>query len=328
MTISFNNVYIKEKAVAGGPYIKDGPLKKYLDCTYDDFYDGEKTFEDAEIKELNKCIDILINRDTINKDDIDIVISSDLSNELMISNIVNKKLGLPYLGLYNACASYVEELIIGSSLLRQKEIKNILLTTSSHNLTAERQYRYPIEYGTVKKEYQTFTVTSNTASILTSKKSDIKVESATIGKVVDLGITDSSDLGSAMAPAAASTLYNHLKDTNREPNYYDLILTGDLGKYGKDIFKEYVKEEYDIKLNNYNDSGVLVYDMKNDDVMAGGSGVSCLPTYFLTKIYNDMKEGKIKRVLLLATGALHSTTLVNQKKSIPCICHAVSVEAE
>ena len=328
MTISFNNVYIKEKAVVGGPYIKDGPLKKYLDCTYDDFYDGEKTFEDAEIKELNKCIDILINKDTINKDDIDIVISSDLSNELMISNIVNKKLGLPYLGLYNACASYVEELIIGSSLLRQKEIKNILLTTSSHNLTAERQYRYPIEYGTVKKEYQTFTVTSNTASILTSKKSDIKVESATIGKVVDLGITDSSDLGSAMAPAAASTLYNHLKDTNRKPNYYDLILTGDLGKYGKDIFKEYVKEEYDIKLNNYNDSGVLVYDMKNDDVMAGGSGVSCLPTYFLTKIYNDMKEGKIKRVLLLATGALHSTTLVNQKKSIPCICHAVSVEAE
>lgn len=327
MTINFNNIYIKDKAVVGGPYIKDGPIKKYLDYSYNDFYDGEKTFEDAEIKELNKCIEILFNKDNINKEDIDVVISSDLSNELMISNIVNEELGLPYLGLYNACASYTEELIVAASLLKQKEIKNILVTTSSHNLTAERQYRYPIEYGSVKKEYQTFTVTSNTASILTKKKTDIRIESATIGKVIDLGVKDSSDLGSAMAPAAASTLFNHLKDTNRNPNYYDLIITGDLGKYGKEIFKEYMKEEYNIKLNNYNDSAVLVYDMKNKDVMAGGSGVSCLPTYFLTKIYSDMKEKKLKRVLLLATGSLHSTTLVNQKKSIPCICHAVSVEA-
>lgn len=326
MTIYYNNVYIKDKTVVGGPYIKDGPIKKYLDYSYNDFYDGEKTFEDAEIKELNKCIEILFNKDNINKEDIDVVISSDLSNELMISNIVNEELGLPYLGLYNACASYTEELIVAASLLKQKEIRNILVTTSSHNLTAERQYRYPIEYGSVKKEYQTFTVTSNTASILTKKKTDIRIESATIGKVVDLGVKDSSDLGSAMAPAAASTLFNHLKDTNRDPNYYDLIITGDLGKYGKEIFKEYMKEEYNIKLNNYNDSAVLVYDMKNKDVMAGGSGVSCLPTYFLTKIYNDMKERKLKRVLLLATGSLHSTTLVNQKKSIPCICHAISVE--
>lgn len=327
MTLIFNNIYIKDKSVVGGPYIKDGPIKKYLDYSYNDFYNGEKTFEDAEIKELNKCIEILFNKDNINKEDIDVVISSDLSNELMISNLVNEELGLPYLGLYNACASYTEELIVAASLLKQKEIRNILVTTSSHNLTAERQYRYPIEYGSVKKEYQTFTVTSNTASIITKKKTDIRIESATIGKVVDLGVKDSSDLGSAMAPAAASTLFNHLKDTNRDPNYYDLIITGDLGKYGKEIFKEYMKEEYNIKLNNYNDSAVLVYDMKDKDVMAGGSGVSCLPTYFLTKLYNDMKEKKLKRVLLLATGSLHSTTLVNQKKSIPCICHAVSVEA-
>ena len=327
MTINFSNIYIKEKAVVGGPYIKDGPIKKYLDYSYNDFYDKEKTFEDAEIKELNRCIDILLNKENIEPSKIDLVLSSDLSNELMISNIVNERLGLPYLGIYNACASYTEELILGACLLKNKNIKNILVTTSSHNLTAERQYRFPIEYGSIKKDYQTFTVTSATSTLLTKKKTNIKIESATIGTVVNLGIKDSSDLGSAMAPAAAKTLYEHLKDTERDINYYDLILTGDLGKYGKEIFKEYMKEEFNIKLNNYNDSAVLVYDMKNKDVLAGGSGVSCLPTYFLTKVYDDMLSGKIKRVLLLATGSLHSTTLVNQKRSIPCICHAVSVEA-
>lgn len=326
MTIEFNNVYIRNKSVVGGPYIKDGPLKKYLDDTYNNFYNNEKTFEDGEINGLEKSVDILLKKEDIPKEKIDLVISSDLSNELMISNIVNERLGLPYIGIYNACASYTEELIVGASLLKNKNIKNILLTTSSHNLTAERQYRYPVEYGSVKKDYQTFTVTSSTSTLLSNKKSNIRIESATIGRVVDLGVKDSVDLGSAMAPAAATTLYEHLTEINRDINYYDLILTGDLGIYGKEIFKDYMKEKYNIKLNNYNDTGVLVYDMKNKDVMAGGSGVSCLPTYFLTKIYNDMNEGKIKKVLLLATGALHSATLVNQKRTIPCICHAVSVE--
>lgn len=327
MTIEFNNVYIKNKSVIGGPYINNGPLKKYLDDTYNDFYNNEKTFEDGEMSGLEKSIDILLKKENIPKEKIDLVISSDLSNELMISNIVNERLGLPYMGIYNACASYTEELIVGASLLKNKKIKNILLTTSSHNLTAERQYRYPVEYGSVKKDYQTFTVTSSTTTLLTNRKSNVRIESATIGRVIDLGVKDSVDLGSAMAPAAANTLYEHLTETNRDINYYDLILTGDLGIYGKEIFKEYLKEKYNIKLNNYNDTGVLVYDMKNKDVMAGGSGVSCLPTYFLTKVYNDMNEGKIKKVLLLATGALHSSTLVNQKRTIPCICHAVSVEA-
>lgn len=326
MTIFFKNIYIKNKAVVGGPYIKDGPLKNYLDDTYDNFYDGEKTFEDAEAKNLEKSINILLNKEEITKDKIDLVLSSDLSNELMISNIVNKKIGLPYIGIYTACSSYVAEIILASLILKEKKIKNILVTTSSHNLTAEKQYRFPIEYGSVKKEYQTFTVTSSTATLINKKEGKIKIESGTIGKVIDLGIKDSSDLGSAMAPAAVDTLITHLKETNRDPNYYDLILTGDLGKYGKEIFKEYIKEEYNIKLTNYNDSGVLVYNMKDKNVLAGGSGVSCLPTYFLSKLYSDMIDGKYKRVLLLATGALHSTTLVNQKKTIPCICHALSVE--
>ena len=317
MTIEFDNIYIKDKVVGGGPFIKDGPIGKYLDFKYEDFLDGEKTYEDCEIKELEKAINIIKNRNNI-----DLIISSDLSNQLMISNVANKRIGIPYLGLYNACASFSEGIIVGSSLLKNKNIKNVLITTSSHNLTSERNFRYPTEYGALKKEYQTFTVTSQTCTLLSKEKTNIKVEYATIGRVMDYGIKDSNDMGSVMAPSCAYTLYEHLKDTKRSINDYDLILTGDLGKYGKEIFKELVLKEYGIKLKNYDDSACLIYNKDDKRVLAGGSGISCLPTYFLTKVLNDKKY---KNILLLATGALFNTTLVNNKMAIPGICHAVSV---
>lgn len=317
MTIKFDNIYIKDKVVGGGPFIKDGPISKYLDFKYDDFLDGEKSYEECEIKELEKVINMIKERN-----DIDLVISSDLSNQLMISNVVNKRIGLPYLGLYNACASFIEEILVASSLLKNKNIKNVLLTTSCHNLTSERNFRYPTEYGSLKKEYQTFTVTSQTGMLLSKEKTNLKIEYCTIGRVMDYGIKDSNDMGSVMAPAAAYTLYEHLKDTKRSINDYDLILTGDLGKYGKEIFKELVLEEYGIKLKNYDDTACLIFNKDDKRVLAGGSGISCMPTYFLTKVLNDKKY---KNILLLATGALFNTTLVNYKMPIPGICHAVSV---
>ena len=317
MTIKFDNIYIKDRVVGGGPFIKDGPIAKYLDFEYEDFLDGEKTYEDCEIKELEKVINIIKERNNI-----DLVISSDLSNQLMISNVANKRVGLPYLGLYNACASFCEEILIASSLLKNRNIKDILITTSCHNLTSERNFRYPTEYGALKKEYQTFTVTSQTGTLLSKDKTNIRIEYATIGRVMDYGIKDSNDMGSSMAPACAYTLYEHLKDTKRSVDDYDLILTGDLGKYGKEIFKELVLEEYGIKLKNYDDTACLIYNKDDKRVLAGGSGISCMPTYFLTKVLNDKKY---KNILLLATGALFSSTLVNYKMPIPSICHAVSV---
>lgn len=317
MTIKFDNIYIKDRVVGGGPFIKDGPISKYLDFKYEDFLDGEKTYEDCEIKELEKVINIIRERNNI-----DLVISSDLSNQLMISNVVNKRIGLPYLGLYNACASFIEGIIVASSMLKNRNIKDVLITTSSHNLTSERNFRYPTEYGSLKKDYQTFTVTSQTGVLLSKDKTDLKIEYCTIGRVMDYGIKDSNDMGSVMAPACAYTLYEHLKDTNRSIDDYDLILTGDLGKYGKEIFKDLVLEEYGIKLKNYDDSACLIYNKDDKRVLAGGSGISCLPTYFLTKVLN---EKKYKKILLLATGALFNTTLVNHKMAIPSICHAVSV---
>ena len=299
MTIFFKNIYLNDKAVVAGPYLYDGPLKGKFEGIYKDFYDGEKTFEDCEIKEALKCANLLIN----NNERIDVFLSTDLINQLIISNFVAEKINIPYFGVYNACASFSEEIILGSSLLKNDNINRILCLTSAHNLTSERQYRNPVEYGAPKPEYATFTVSAATACILSKEKSNIKVETGTIGKVIDYGIKDSFDMGSSMAPAAAKTLYDHLNDTKRDANYYDLILTGDLGKYGKEIFKEICFKEYNIKLNNYNDAGVLVYEMDNKKVLAGGSGPSCLPSYFLSNIYPKMKNNKIKKVLLLSTGA-------------------------
>ena len=323
MTIYYKDVYLNNYSVVGGPYLNEGPLKEYLDETYKDFYDGEKTFEDCEIKELYKSINILLNKVDKKKEDIDLILSSDLTNQLMISNYLVEKINIPYFGVYNACASLNEELII-ASLFKNK---NIICTTSAHTLTSERQYRSPIEYGSPKPDYSTFTVSASTACLVSNNKEGVRIESGTIGKVIDSGIKDSFDMGSAMAIAAVDTLHNHLVETNRGLDYYDLIISGDLGKYGEEIFKRYYYEKYKTKLNNYLDAGAYIYNKDDKRVYAGGSGPSCLPTYFYLKVFKKMKDKKIKRVLLLATGALLSTTSVNQKKTIPSICHAVSLEA-
>ena len=302
MTTYFKDVYINNNVLIAGPLLKDGPLKGKFDDTYDNYYDGEKTFEDCEIKELKKSILYILRKEKIKKDDIS------------------------YLGVYSACSSFTEELII-ASLALSNNYNRVICATSGHSNTSERQFRNPIEYGSPKPDYSTLTVSAATSCILSNEKRGVRIESATIGRVIDLGIKDSFDMGSAMAPAAVDTLYRHLTDTGRSVDYYDLILTGDLGIYGEKIFKELCKKEYHYNLSNYNDTATCVYDMKNKKVHAGGSGPSCMPIYLFAEIIPNMVNKNIKRVLLLATGALLNTTSVNQKKTIPCISHAVSLEA-
>lgn len=324
MTIKFNNSYIKETSTIAGPYVKDGPFK--YDSTFNDFYDGEDTFEKCEMKELEKSIELLLNKIQKKESEIDVLLSADLMNQITISNYVMSKIDIPFLGLYNACASFCEELIIASAMLDSKKYNNIIISTSSHNLTSERQYRNPVEYGCPKNKYQTFTVTGATSGYLTNEKSKIKITNATIGKVIDKGSTDALNMGEVMTPSAVDTLNVHLTDLNINPNYYDLIITGDLGVYGKKIFKDYAKKVYGYNLNNYEDSAVLIYNLNNKEVGAGGSGISCLPLVTYSYIIPNMLKGKFKKVLLIATGALMSPTTVNQKMSIPSISHAVSLE--
>ena len=328
MTINFNNVYLKEVSTVACLDEKEGNFGNLYDKTYDDYYIGEKTFEQAEMKMIKDSSNIVLSKSRISIDNIDLIIGADLSNQVTANSYSSVNLNRPYIGLYNACASMCEEFIVGSSILQNKNIKNILLNVSSHNMTAERQFRNPVEYGCPKPKRSTYTVTGAASCILTSEKTNIKVSSVSIGTTTDMGVTDVYDMGSVMAPSAARTIYEHLKDTNTTVDDYDLILTGDLGVYGKEILRVYMNETYDIDLKDkHKDSACLIFDRKKQEqVKAGGSGPACLALVTYTDIINKMKKGELKKVLLVATGALMSPTMNNQKLSIPSISHAVCLE--
>ena len=327
MTIKYENVYINETSTVTGPYEKKGPLHGYFDKGYDDFYFGMPTWEQAEGKLIEDSVDILLSKLGKTRFDIDLHISGDLLNQTVASNYAAADLGIPYLGIYNACATSVEGIIIGSNMIEAGQIKNCICSVSSHNNAAEKQFRYPVEYGGPKPKTTTFTTTGGASCYLTYNKEGIRVESSTVGIVNDAGIKDAYHMGAVMAPAAAQTIYRHLMDTKRDINYYDLILTGDLGMYGKKILKEYMKTEYNIDLKNYDDTATMIYDLDNQPVYAGGSGPACAPLVTYGYIFSKMKKKEFKKVLLVATGALLSTTMVNQKLSIPSIAHAISLEA-
>ena len=326
MLFRYNNVYINDAATVTGPFEAEGPLSKYFDKSYQDLYFGMPTWEQAESKLITDSIDIVLNKLGLTKFNIDLMVSGDLLNQIAASSYAAKNVDTPYVGIYAACATSTLGIIMASNMIDAGQINTALCTTSSHNNGAEKQFRYPVEYGAPKNLTSTFTSTGGAAALLSNKKSGIKVESGTIGNVVDLDVKDVYNMGAVMAPAAATTIYNHLKETGRTADYYDLILTGDLGVYGKEILKDYLSSEYGIVLNKYEDAGTLLYDLKKQPVKAGASGPACLPLVSYGYIFDMMRKKKLKKVLLVATGALMSTTMVNQKLSIPAIAHAVSLE--
>lgn len=328
MTYKYNNVYLDEVSTVVGPYEAKGPLGNKFDKSYKDLYNGEKTWEQAEAHLLEESIDILLNKSNKEISKIDLIISGDLLNQVTSSSYGVLKYNRPFLGVYSACASSVEGIIIGSSMIDSKKIDNCVVSTSSHNMSSEKQFRNPTEYGAPKPKTATFTSTGGASVLLTNKKTKIKVESSTIGTVVDMEQNDPLNMGAVMAGAAALTIYQHLTDLNRDPSYYDLILTGDLGIYGKEILIDYMKSEYDIDISkNYNDTGTMLYDFKNQkEVNAGGSGPVCCPLVCYSSIIPMLKSKKINRVLIVATGALFSPTNVFQHKNINSISHAVVLE--
>lgn len=326
MTFKYNNVYLNETSTVTGPYEANGPLHKYYDKCYQDLYFDMPTFEQAESKIIVESVDILLSKTNKLRTSIDVHISGDLLNQIVATNYAATSIGIPLIGIYSACSTSVLGLIIASNMLDKGQIKNSIVSVSSHNNSSEKQFRQPIEYGGPKRKSSTFTTTGACSAYLSAKCEGVKISSATLGRVIDLGVTDSTNMGAVMAPAAAKTIYEHLKDTKREADYYDLILTGDLGIYGKDILKEYMEIEYNIKLNNYDDAACMIYDLKKQPVHAGGSGPACLPLVFYGYLFEKMKKKEITKILLVATGALLSTTMVNQKLTIPAIAHAISLE--
>ncbi len=322
-SFKFRNVYLNDYYTVVGPLEKNSHLRR-LDLVMDDYYIGEKTFEQAEVKMQKLVIDSLIRKNNLTMSSIDLLVGGDLTNQIAISNYSAREYNIPFLGLYCACATFAESLIVGAVMLDSGKLKKVLSITSSHNLTAERQFRYPVEYGAPKPHTATFTTTGAVATLLSKSFSKIKIESATIGVVVDLGVTDANNLGAAMAPAAASTIAVHLDNLKRDGNYYDLVLTGDLGCVGSNILKDYLEIVYDIKLKKCLDAGCELY-LDSQETYAGGSGPACLPIVLFNKI---LLNKKYKKILLVATGALHSPTSVNQHGTIPAIAHAISLEVE
>ena len=329
MTIKYKNVYIDDTYTICGNYENDGPLSKYFDKKYKkDLYFGEKSWEKAEvhlIKEANKNI---LNKNKLKEEDIDFLISGDLQNQIAASDYMARDFNIPFIGAYEACSTVGEIIGIGSTFIEGGFAKKVLVSTSSHNMVSEKQFRNPTEYGTPKPKTATFTSTGAVSVLLSNIKSKIKVESVTFGKVIDMGITDVNHMGAVMAPGAGEVIYNHLKDTKRDISYYDLILTGDLGIYGKNILRDYMMTKYNIDLgDNYNDCGTMLYDLDNQPVLAGGSGPVCSSLVVFGYIYKEMLKGKYKKVLIVPTGALFSPTFTFQKESIPSIANAISLEA-
>lgn len=329
MTIKFNNVYLKDASTISGFDEKEGRFGKLYDKCYLDYYMECDTFEKAEIKMVKESVITLLTKTNTLLDNIDVIIGGDLLNQITVNAYASTYFNRPFLGVYNACASMCEEIIIASSLLQNKNIKNVICSISSHNMTAERQYRNPVEYGAPKPKRSTFTVTGAASSLITKEKTNIKVSSACIGVTTDLGVTDTFDMGSVMAPSAARVINDYLNDTNTKIEDYDLILTGDLGVYGKEILRVYMEEEYKIDFKDkLEDAGSIIYDrQKQKHVNAGGSGPSCLPLVSYTYVLDKLRKKELKKVLLVATGALMSPTMNNQKFSMPSISHLVCLEA-
>ena len=328
MTFTYDNVFVNYYSTVGGPYEKKGPLGKSLDKVYTDLYAGERSWEQAEVRMLSDSIEVLLKKSKKDCKDIDLLISGDLLNQVTASSYAALKFNIPFFGIYGACSSSIEGIIMMSSLIDSGKIKNGIVSVSSHNMSSEKQFRNPTEYGAPKPKTATFTSTGGASILLSNQRSKIKVESSTIGKIVDMNQTDPFNMGGAMAVAAGDTIYKHLKDMKRNVNDYDLILTGDLGRYGKEILVDYMKEEYGIVLGkNYDDSGTILYDLdKQVEVQAGASGPLCIAMVSYSNILPMLEKGNYKRVLLVATGALFSPTFVFQHKPICSISHAVSLE--
>ena len=328
MTTKYNNVYIEDTYTICGNYENDGPLSKYFDKKYEkDLYFNEKSWEKAEVHLLKETNKNILNKNKLKDSDIDLLISGDLQNQIAASDYMARDFDIPFIGVFEACSTIGEGLIIGSTFVESKIAKKVIVSTSSHNMVAEKQFRNPTEYGTPKPKTSTFTATGAVSILLTNKTTKIKIESSTVGKVKDFGITDANHMGAVMAPAAGDVIYNHLKDTKRNLDYYDLILTGDLGIYGKNILKDYMMTSYNIELkDNYNDCGTMLYDLDNQPVLAGGSGPVCSALVIFGYIYKEMLKGKLKKVLIVPTGAIFSPTFTFQKESIPSIANAISLE--
>ena len=309
-----------------GPKESHGSIKDYIHLKLSDDMFGENTFEKAETKMLYTAVKNAIINSGRRQEDINAIISGDLLNQIVASTFSARDFEIAYLGVYNACATFTESLFLGATLIDGGYMKNLICSTSSHFSSAERQYRYPLELGCTRPPQSQWTVTGAGAVVLSSKGNGPFISGATLGKVVDYGVTDANNMGAAMAPACADTVYTHFIESSTRPNDYDLIITGDLGALGSRIFKDLIWEKgFDVEKQHV-DCGELIFNICEDEYQ-GGSGAGCSSVVFSAYIYEKLKQKKLSKILMISTGALLSSVSTQQGESIPGIAHAIVVES-
>lgn len=314
-------------AAVGGPYEAKGNLASDFDLLHGDIRLGQDSFEKAEQKLQEQACETAIKKAKMKKEDVQFLFSGDLINQIVPSSFSARTLSIPYLGLYGACSTSMEGLSLASLLIDSKFAKNALVCASSHNAASEKQYRYPTEYGSQKPPTAQWTVTGSGAALVAAEGEGPRVTASTIGRVIDMGLTDPFNMGAAMAPAAVDTLEAHFRDLDRDPSYYDLIATGDLGRVGHRIAGDLLKKHgFNIPEEIFTDCGILIYKEDQPVVLAGGSGCGCCAVTTFGHFLNRMRKGELRKILVIATGALLSPMSYQQKESIPCIAHAVSIE--
>ena len=313
-------------ASVAGKKESEGPLGHTFDKTSQDTYFGQKSWELAEKAMQESALRILMEKARLERSDLDVVFSGDLLNQCIGSALTMRNTLTPHLGLYGACSTMAESLLLASLSVYAGVADRAVAMTSSHFASSERQYRFPLGYGGQRTPTAQWTVTGSGAALVCSQGSGPRITACTIGSVTDLGIQDANNMGAAMAPAAFATIRQHLEDLNRRPEDYDLIVTGDLGQYGKELLLEMARREGLPLGGKLADCGCMVFDNTKQDVHAGGSGCGCSAITLCGELLRQVRAGKLKRLLFCGTGALLSPTSTQQGLSIPGVCHAVVIE--
>ncbi len=318
---------IRSYAAICGSKEKEGVIGSYADITLSDDMYGESTYEKAECKMLSNAVRLAVEKAALTDADIDVLLSGDLLNQIISASFAARDFQFPFLGLYSACSTMSEGMLLAAALVDGGFAKNCVAATGSHFASAERQYRYPLELGCTRPPQAQWTVTGAGGCVVSADRGDIRIVNATLGRVRDWGVTDVNNMGAAMAPAAADTLMRHFKDTDTLPEDYDIIITGDLGALGSRILKDLMWEKGYTISENHVDCGEIIYKVIEDEFQ-GGSGAGCSAVVMNSYVFTKMSAGLYKKVLFAATGALLSTVSSGQGESIPCISHAVQLEAD
>ena len=321
-----NAPVILASAAAGGPFEANGAIAEDFDILHDDIWMGQESLEKAEKKLLEEACERTIIKAKLKKEDIQFFFSGDLTNQIVTSSFAARTLGIPYFGLFGACSSSMEGLALSAFIVNAGGARYVMAAAASHNGTVNKQYRYPTEYGAQLPPTAQWTVTGAGVALVAAEGAGPRVLAATIGKVVDLGITDPFNMGAAMAPAAVETILTHFRDFGVDASDYDLIATGDLGKVGHVIAAEMLAEQGIVMPpEKLTDCGLIIYK-EEQNVFSGGSGAACSATVTYGHFMNRLRRGELKKILVVATGALLSPLSYQQNESIPCIAHAVAIE--